>query len=299
MHTIQGDGKLFDAGTGKDTFADENLPTRDATQMTHEFANALMFEIINVIESEGISLNAQSETFAQMNQLLEAIDKKVSAEATLRADGDSNLQSQVNSNAATITINSLSINGLDLQFVNLKASEVQNDSGVSGSKVKDALDQLSTNIGALNGSSITNDSSVSGATVKDALETLEVAVGNNVVNINDLFSSMVQITSTHTEISNDCFRKQFGNGSNDMTLVTLNAHVTMTSTTSTLRFTVFPSGAAKGVGTVLVSVNSAAFTLETTGVLGTQITISKPGGGNFVSGDDVVIKGGTIILLQT
>ena len=52
------------------------------------------------------------------------------------------------------------------------ASLVDNDSGVSGATVADALDALNTAIGALNSDDIANVSDVDGATVTAALDTL-------------------------------------------------------------------------------------------------------------------------------
>jgi hypothetical protein len=68
------------------------------------------------------------------------------------------------------------LNTLDGIIGALAASQVSNDSGVSGAKVKDALDTLLATIGALVASGIGNDSAVSGATVKDALNTLNSAL---------------------------------------------------------------------------------------------------------------------------
>jgi hypothetical protein len=77
MHRITGDGYIVDGG--KHRFADEDLPTRNATQVTHQFMNAVQEEISAIIEAEGGTLHTDSETYAQMNQLKTAINAKVAA----------------------------------------------------------------------------------------------------------------------------------------------------------------------------------------------------------------------------
>ena len=77
MHRITGDGYLFDGG--KNRYAAENLPTRNATLVTHQAMNAIQEEIAAVIEAEGLTLNSDSETYAQMSQLNAAIDNKIKA----------------------------------------------------------------------------------------------------------------------------------------------------------------------------------------------------------------------------
>jgi len=103
MHRTLGDGYITDpVEPAKTVFADEDPPTRDATQLRHQEVNAYQEEIANVIEAEGYSLNADSETIQQMDQLNTAIDKKVSdavgAEAISRSSGDAGLQAQITSN---------------------------------------------------------------------------------------------------------------------------------------------------------------------------------------------------------
>lgn len=55
---------------------------------------------------------------------------------------------------------------------NLKASNIGNDSSVTGTKVKDALNTLLSTINALNAGNIANNSNVSGQKVNDALNNL-------------------------------------------------------------------------------------------------------------------------------
>lgn len=93
MHRIEGDGYI--TVSGKKYFDDEDLPTRKATQVTYQWANAIQEEIAAVIEAEGGTLNTASETYAQMNQMNTAIDSKVSDEATLRIAADAVVQDQV------------------------------------------------------------------------------------------------------------------------------------------------------------------------------------------------------------
>lgn len=63
------------------------------------------------------------------------------------------------------------------------ASDIPNDSGVSGQTVADALDQLDSDVtaalGSLTASGIANDSTVSGTTVADALDTLAPALSSD------------------------------------------------------------------------------------------------------------------------
>lgn len=183
MHETLGDGYITDGG--KRIYADEDIGTgRDATQFRHQEANSFQEEICNVIRSAGIILNSASETVGQMVQLNQAIDQKISVSGA-------GLQSQITSNdndiaqhTAEIQINSDSIAALDLSVVDINnylaalvASQVNNDSSVTGSKVKDALNTLKSSITALVASAITNDSSVVGAKVKDALNTLLSTIG--------------------------------------------------------------------------------------------------------------------------
>lgn len=188
MHYTTGDGKLFDPTAGHDIFADEDPPTRDATQLTHELANALTEEVANVILSTGVSLNASSESIAQMTQLLTAIDKKDTDSAAalqviidaLKAsdiandsgvtgstvkDGLDDLDSRVSSNSSNIATNTASI-------LLLNSNGVSNVSAVSGATVTAALNTLAGILSSLNASDIENTSGVGGATVEDALENL-------------------------------------------------------------------------------------------------------------------------------
>lgn len=89
MHEIDGDGYLLVAGHRY--FDDEDLPTRDATQVTHMWANAVQEEIKNVIISTGASLNTSSETYAQMIQLNTAIDYKIAQVVASTLPNDSSV----------------------------------------------------------------------------------------------------------------------------------------------------------------------------------------------------------------
>lgn len=189
MHYTEGDGKLFDPTAGHNIYADEDPPTRDATQFTHESANALTEEIANVIKSTGVSLNASSETIAQMTQLKTAIDKKDqdvtdALEAIIDAldtddiadqsdYGESTLTAALNKSREDHNENQGEITTLANYLYALGSDEVENDSGIAGSTVTDALVTLVTMISNLAGSDITNDSTVGGGTITDALETLD------------------------------------------------------------------------------------------------------------------------------
>jgi len=197
MHRTQGDGYILDPIGGFPIYADEDPPTRDATQMRHEEANALQEEIVNVILSTGASLNASTESIQEMTQLNTAIeykiDEAVASEAVLRQLADLALSND--------------IEDVDDRIDNLNSDDIGNDSTVAGASVTDALDKLDDDVEAveadvatntaniatntsdisdnaiaisdlvsvvndLDASDIGNDSSVSGSTVKDALNTL-------------------------------------------------------------------------------------------------------------------------------
>jgi len=107
MHRTLGDGRIVDPIGGFNVYADEDPPTRNATQMRHEEANTFQEEIVNVILAAGLSLNAGTETIQEMIQLNAAIDSKIStavaAEAAARSSADNGLQSQITANAGAVT----------------------------------------------------------------------------------------------------------------------------------------------------------------------------------------------------
>ena len=74
MHYTEGDGYYADPIAGHNVYADEDPPTRDATQLRYQEMNAVTEEICNVILASGASLNAGAETIAQMVQLRDSID---------------------------------------------------------------------------------------------------------------------------------------------------------------------------------------------------------------------------------
>jgi len=119
-----------------DIYRDQLGGSYDATQLRHAEMNAIQEEIANVIRGEGISLQTDTETPAQMFQLETAINAK------------------------------------------LVASRIDNDSGVSGTDVDDALDQLDSDIGGLDSTDIGNVSTVTGATVTAALNALDTLLGS-------------------------------------------------------------------------------------------------------------------------
>lgn len=191
MHETLGDGYIVDGG--KRIFADEDIGTgRDATQLRHQEANAWQEEIANVIRSTGVSLNAASETIAQMTQLNTAINQKISVlQSALQGQITANKNSidghtvDIANSEAEITALNVGLYDLTVAVSSLTADSITNDSGVSGTKVKDALNTLlaadaalTAAIAALTANNIINDSSVVGAKVKDALNTLKTTITN-------------------------------------------------------------------------------------------------------------------------
>lgn len=75
MHRTIGDGYITDID-GKNLYADEDPPTRNATQLRHQEMNAIQEEICNVIEWDMTPLNAPTETPVEASQLNIAIDAK-------------------------------------------------------------------------------------------------------------------------------------------------------------------------------------------------------------------------------
>lgn len=131
MHETLGDGYITDGG--KRVFADEDLGSgRDATQVRHQEANSWQEEIANVIRSEGITLNDPSELISQMTQLNQAINAKVAAEAALRVGGDNSQQAFTTSQIALV----------NAVITALKASEIANDSSITGASVQLALNWI-------------------------------------------------------------------------------------------------------------------------------------------------------------
>jgi hypothetical protein len=117
--------------------------------------NAIQEEICNIIERElgSGSLNGESETYTDMDQLDSAIEAK------------------------------------------LKASRIENDSGVTGTNVNNALDNLKSTINNLSSDDIDNNSSVSGASVTDALTQL-------LNDLNALDTTVSGLHGTDIEVNN-------------------------------------------------------------------------------------------------
>lgn len=173
MHRTQGDGFILDPIGLFPIFADEDPPTRDATQLRHQEANAWQEEICNVILAEGIALNAGNETIQQMTQLNQAIDAK-----------DTALQTQIDNLDTDDITNNSTLPGTTLSDVlnDLDSDDVGNGSIlVAGASVSDALDALKTSINTLTGNNIINDSLVAGSKVKDALNTLNTKIAEGSV----------------------------------------------------------------------------------------------------------------------
>ena len=123
MHRTLGDN--YDIVDGKRVYRDEIPGVAPPTQVRHEEMNALQEEISRVIEAAGFSLNAGTEAISDMDQMNTAIDSKIGVEGAVRAAADTALSAAI---AA------------------LNASDINNDSGVSGTNVDDALDNLDTAI---------------------------------------------------------------------------------------------------------------------------------------------------------
>ena len=133
MHRTLGDGYITDLD-GKNLYADEDPPYRDATQVRHQEMNAIQEEICNVVGWDGTPMNPDSETPLQAEQLNVAIDAK---------------DQEV-------------INELESEIAALTANNIINDSNVTGSKVKDALNNLFLSIGTgINSNELTNISLIS------------------------------------------------------------------------------------------------------------------------------------------
>lgn len=85
MHRTTGDS--YGVDSGKNIFRSENPGVYEATQFTHDTANALQEEICNVITGAGATLNSAAESISQMNQLNAAIDTKIDAHIHSEASG--------------------------------------------------------------------------------------------------------------------------------------------------------------------------------------------------------------------
>jgi hypothetical protein len=140
-----------------------------------------------------------------------------------RNDSDQLVRVPVGLDGQQLTANSADPNGIDWQagtvapvasvfsrvgavvaaLGDYDASQVDNDSGVAGATVKDALDTLAGVIVALAASDITNDSGVAGATVKDALDTLAGLISGG---------SAVLIFGANNVASGDTLRYLFPGG---------------------------------------------------------------------------------------
>lgn len=123
MHRTLGNGYIV--VDGKRVYADEDPPTRDATQLRHQEMNAIQEEIANVIESTGATLNAGTEAISEMKQLNRAINFKVSSEAMARDREDAIIYAKI---------------------ANLYGSNIYNDSTVTGNRVTDAINLLNTTL---------------------------------------------------------------------------------------------------------------------------------------------------------
>lgn len=117
MHRTYGDGHV--EVSGKRLYADEDLGTgRDATQVRHEEMNALQEEICNVVEAEGLTLNAPSEAVSSMNQMNTAINNKLKS-------GRITNQSSVTGANVTDALNNLkSVNDSQQSTLSLHTSQI-------------------------------------------------------------------------------------------------------------------------------------------------------------------------------
>jgi len=158
MHYTEGDGAFDDPVAGHKVFKDEDPPVSEATQLRHEEANTYQEEIANVIIHAGMSLNGGAESIAQMIQLRQAIvtliTNAVAAEASIRS-------------AADVAISAV--------IAALKASDIDNDSGISGANVKNALDTIDANLTTLFSNDVTLNGLISTNTADIATNVADIA----------------------------------------------------------------------------------------------------------------------------
>ena len=176
MHRTNGDSK--GTGVGKydgsiDVYRDENPGSYDATQLRAEEMNAIQEEIANVIRGEGISLQTEAETFAQMFQLETAINTKLAAN---RITNTSSVPGGAVDDA---------LDNLDAKIDALDSDDIANVSAVSGALVSDALDQLDSDIGALDTYDIADSVGV-GPLLSDTIDDHE----SRLLTVEDTFSSL-------------------------------------------------------------------------------------------------------------
>jgi len=107
MHRTIGDS--YGTISGKNIFRKEDSGgSYEATQFTYDSANAWQEEIANVIESEGLTLNSDSETVSEMIQLNNAINKKVNDKGDL-------LQASITNNTNDVNFLKLLMQGANIQ----------------------------------------------------------------------------------------------------------------------------------------------------------------------------------------
>lgn len=97
----------FDASVA--VYRDENPPTYDATQGRHTEMNAIQEEIANVIRAEGIVLNTDTETVAQMTQLNAAINHKLTGANIINDSGMAGATIQNALNDAAVSFNAIDV----------------------------------------------------------------------------------------------------------------------------------------------------------------------------------------------
>lgn len=178
MHRTEGDGYISDPVGGQNVYADEDPPTRDATQVRYQEMNAFQEEICNVITAEGISLNDGNETVQQMTQLNTAIDQKISNLAASDIKNDSVLTG--------VTVKDA--------FEFISSDDITNNSGISGTDVTAALNYLNTEVNNIDSTDVSNISTVSGSKVTNALDTLNSSTEEN-AKISTFYGRTIPIVS--------------------------------------------------------------------------------------------------------
>lgn len=202
MHRTQGDSY----GTGTGIYTDPISVYRDAvdastpaTQLRHQEMNAIQEEICNVVEAEfgSGSLNAETESFTDMDQLNTAIEAKLKA---TRIDNDSTVTGSQVSDA---------LEQLEGKIGDLDSSDITDVSGITAGNVTDALTTLSSAISDLTSDDIDNASTVDSGTgsITDALNSLQSTItdlsSDDIDNASTLNGGAGSLTDALNNLSSD------------------------------------------------------------------------------------------------
>jgi hypothetical protein len=87
MHRTEGDGYVLESGYRR--FVDQDLPYEPGTVLPSEWANAVQEELVNLIESAGLTLetSAANDRTSGWTQLKEAIFESAAIDTAALADG--------------------------------------------------------------------------------------------------------------------------------------------------------------------------------------------------------------------